>query len=39
MILHEDWNYFLRFNLTGIITFPELSWIANKQSNFTRLEQ
>ena len=30
---------FLKINLTGIITFSELDWITNHQSNFTRLEE
>ena len=30
---------FLKTNLTGIITFSELDWITNNQSNFTRLEE
>ena len=30
---------FLKSNLTGIITFSELDWITNHQSNFTRLEE
>ena len=30
---------FLKSNLTGIITFPELDWITTNQSNFTRLEE
>ena len=30
---------FLKINLTGIITFHELDWITNHQSNFTRLEE
>ena len=32
-------NLFLKSNLTGIITFSELDWITNHQSNFTRLEE
>ena len=30
---------FLKSNSTGIITFSELDWITNHQSNFTRLEE
>ena len=30
---------FLKSNLTGIITFSELDWITNHQSDFTRLEE
>ena len=30
---------FLNGNLTGIITFSELDWITNHQSDFTRLEE
>ena len=30
---------FLKSNFTGIITFSELDWITNHQSNFTRLEE
>ena len=30
---------FLKSNLSGIITFPELEWITYNQSSFTRLEQ
>ena len=30
---------FLKSNSTGIITFSELNWITNHQSNFTRLEE
>ena len=30
---------FLKSNLTGIVTFSELDWITNNQSNFTRLEE
>ena len=30
---------FLKTNLTGIITFAELDWITNQQSNFSRLEE
>ena len=30
---------FLKSNLTGIITLPELDWITTHQSNFTRLEE
>ena len=30
---------FLKSNLTGIITFPELDWITTQQSNFTRVEE
>ena len=30
---------FLRSNLTGIITLPELDWVTNQQSNFSRLEE
>ena len=30
---------FLKSNLTGIITFSELNWIASHQSSFARLEE
>ena len=30
---------FLRSNLTGIITLPELDWVTNQQSKFCRLEE
>ena len=30
---------FLKSNSTGIITFYELDWITNHQSNFTRVEE
>ena len=30
---------FLKSTTTGIITFSELDWITNHQSNFTRLEE
>ena len=30
---------FLKSSLTGIITFSELNWITNQQSNFNRLEE
>ena len=30
---------FLKSNLTGIITFPELDWITTHQSNCTMLEE
>ena len=30
---------FLESNLTGIITFSELDWITNQQSQFTRVEE
>ena len=30
---------FLKTKLTGIITFAELDWITNQQSNFSRLEE
>ena len=30
---------FLKISFTGIITFSELDWITNQQSNFTRLEE
>ena len=30
---------FLKSNFTGIITFSELDWITNHQSDFTRLEE
>ena len=30
---------FLKINLTGIITFSELDWITNHQSEFTRIEE
>jgi len=29
---------FLKSNLTGIITFSELDWITNHQSEFSRLD-
>tara|TARA_Y100000994_G_scaffold118135_1_gene97083 strand:- start:923 stop:1102 length:180 start_codon:yes stop_codon:yes gene_type:complete len=32
-------NLFLKISLTGIITFPELDWITNQQSKFSRLEE
>ena len=32
-------NFFLKNNLTGIITFSEIDWITTHQSNFTRLEE
>ena len=35
----EIGKLFLKSNSTGIITFPELDWITNHQSNFTRLEE
>ena len=35
----EIGTLFLKSNLTGIITFPELDWITTHQSNFTRLEE
>ena len=31
--------HFLKSMLTTIITFYELDWITNQQSNFTRLEE
>ena len=37
--LMEIGKLFLKSNSTGIITFPELDWITNNQSNFTRLEE
>ena len=30
---------FLKSNLTVIISFSELDWVTNHQSNFTRLEE
>ena len=30
---------FLKSNITGIITFSELDWITNHQSDFTRMEE
>ena len=30
---------YLKINLTGIITFPELDWITMHQASFTRLEE
>tara|TARA_B100000989_G_C19181616_1_gene319819 strand:- start:198 stop:377 length:180 start_codon:yes stop_codon:yes gene_type:complete len=30
---------FLKSNSTGIITFSELDWITNNQSDFIRLEE
>ena len=35
----EFGTLFLKINMTGIITFSELDWITNHQSNFTRLEK
>ena len=35
----EIGTLFLKINLTGIITFPELDWVTTHQSNFTRLEE
>ena len=35
----EIGTLFLKSNSTGIITFSELDWITNHQSNFTRLEE
>ena len=32
-------NLFLKTNLTGIITFSEIDWIANKQLKFNRLDE
>ena len=29
---------FLKVNITGVITLSELDWIANHQSEFSRLE-
>ncbi len=29
---------FLKVNTTGVITFPELDWITNNQSQFSRLD-
>ena len=37
--LMEIGTLFLKSNFTGIITFSELDWITNHQSNFTRLEE
>ena len=30
---------FLKVNVLGVITIPELDWVANNQSNFSRLEE
>tara|TARA_Y100000589_G_scaffold221487_1_gene209039 strand:- start:706 stop:885 length:180 start_codon:yes stop_codon:yes gene_type:complete len=30
---------FLKVNVLGVITLPELDWVANNQSNFSRLEE
>ena len=30
---------FLKVNVIGVITLPELDWVANNQSNFSRLEE
>ena len=30
---------FLKVNIIGVITLPELEWVANNQSNFSRLEE
>ena len=35
----EIGTLFLKSNSTGIITFSELDWITNHQSDFTRLEK
>ena len=35
----EIGTLFLESNSTGIITFSELDWITNHQSNVTRLEE
>ena len=35
----EIGTLFLKSNSTGIITFSELDWITNHQSNFTRLAE
>ena len=29
---------FLKVNTTGVITLPELDWITNNQSQFSRLD-
>jgi len=29
---------FLKVNTTGVITLSELDWVANHQSNFSRLD-
>jgi hypothetical protein len=29
---------FLKANTTGVITLPELNWITNNQSDFSRLD-
>ena len=29
---------FLKVNTTGVITLPELDWIANHQQDFSRLD-
>ena len=29
---------FIKFNITGVITLSELDWIANHQSEFSRLD-
>ena len=30
---------FLKVNVLGVITLPELDWVTNNQSNFSRLEE
>ena len=30
---------FLKVNVLGVITLPELDWVTNSQSNFSRLEE
>ena len=35
----EIGTFFLKSNSTGIITFFELDWITNYQSNLIRLEE
>ena len=30
---------FLKVNVLGVITLPELDWVANNQSDFSRLEE
>ena len=30
---------FLKVNVLGVITLPELDWVTNNQSKFSRLEE
>ena len=30
---------FLKANVSGVITIPELEWVANNQFSFSRLEE